>query len=170
MKRAARVFAVAIVAFASVPSAAQCLGGFSALDPGNGSSTDEPYTMVTWDPDGPGPSPELLVVGGNFQSVGGIPAVDLATWNGTSWQPFPAAWTHTINALTVYNGQLIAGGELNQTIGNIGVWNGSSWGTGGFPTVLLPQRSHPLHRAVTWTAGFSRLDVVTLRRIPSRAG
>src|SRR5438045_583064 len=41
---------------------------------------------VVWDPDGPGPLPPMLVVGGGFQLAGKILASNIAAWDGTSWQ------------------------------------------------------------------------------------
>src|SRR4051812_46792590 len=34
--------------------------------------------MINWDPDGPGPLPTMLVVGGDFTTAGGAPANHIA--------------------------------------------------------------------------------------------
>ncbi len=44
------------------------------------------HALATWDPDGPGPSPELLIAGGEFDAIGGIGAGHTAAWDGTAWR------------------------------------------------------------------------------------
>ncbi len=56
---------------------------------------DRVRASVTWDPDGPEPTPELLVVAGAFSVAGDRAAKNAATWDGASWSPlgelaFPA--------------------------------------------------------------------------------
>src|SRR5689334_13195025 len=72
------------------------------------------HAMTTWDPDGAGPAPELLVVGGSFSAIGSTQFDRIAAWNGTSWEHLGAGpgFFATL-ALTVYNGELIAGGAFN---------------------------------------------------------
>jgi hypothetical protein len=88
------------------------------------------YAVTTWDPDGAGPQPMLLVAGGNFTNR-------IARWNGSSWQPLGTGMNSTVYALTVYDGELIAGGQFTNAGGvsanRIARWNGSTWqplGTG----------------------------------------
>ncbi len=92
-----------------------------------------------WDPDGGGPLPAVLVVGGEFDRAGGpsgVVAGSVATWNGSAWQALGAPFTDgasqgTVRALAVWNGQLIAGGEFTANgglpVNYIARWNGSSW-------------------------------------------
>ncbi len=81
-----------------------------------------------------------LIEGGHFDSAGGRFASKIAEWNGTSWSPLgsglntsPILYTYyvTVTALTVYNGNLIAGGWFDSaggTVANdIAEWNGTSW-------------------------------------------
>lgn len=79
-----------------------------------------------------------LVLGGNFTHVGGVPAVNLARWNGTAWSQLATGIDSTVYSLAVLpNGDLLVGGSFS-TIGGIPAnaiarWNGSSWsalGTG----------------------------------------
>lgn len=76
-----------------------------------------------------------LIAGGSFTSIAGVPATNIARWNGSAWQPlgpgvgggsFPE-----VNALTVYNNELIAGGLFASagvlTVNNIARWNGGAW-------------------------------------------
>ena len=87
--------------------------------------------MTTWDPDGAGLSPELLVIGGAFASVGGVSAANIAAWDGVSWQALGGGIAGDVRALTVYNGELIAGGQFTSAGGvsanHIARWNGSTW-------------------------------------------
>ena len=61
----------------------------------------------------------------------------LAEWNTTSWSPLGIGTNKDIYTLTVYNGNLIAGGLFDSAGGSpanhITMWNGTSWsplGTG----------------------------------------
>jgi len=86
---------------------------------------------TTWDPDGDGPLPELLVVGGYFTVAGNVLANNIAAWDGTSWHPLGSGINGGVYALTVYNGQLIAGGGFDTAGGiaanSIARWDGTSW-------------------------------------------
>src|SRR5262245_30991722 len=90
--------------------------GVPGLD-GNGAI----LAMTTWDPDGAGPEAPLLVVAGSFWSAGDANALGIAAWDGQTWRPLGNAsgrelWD--VHALTVYNGDLIAGGGFSTTFGS----------------------------------------------------
>ncbi len=101
------------------------------------------YAVTTWDPDGAGPEPEVLVVGGDFTTAGGVKCNNIARWDGSQWQPLGTGMNSTVRALTVYNGELIAGGSFT-TAGGVACnciarWDGSQWqplGTGMNGTVF----------------------------------
>ncbi len=76
-----------------------------------------------------------LVVGGEFASIAGVAANNIAAWNGSTWRAlgpglgggsFPR-----VHSLTEYNNQLVAGGHFTSagavTVNNIARWNGDSW-------------------------------------------
>lgn len=77
-----------------------------------------------------------LIAGGAFDTAGGLPAKRIAEWDGSIWLPLGSGcighpWPGMVEALTVYNGELIVGGYFD-TIGgipanNIAEWNGSTW-------------------------------------------
>ncbi len=76
-----------------------------------------------------------LIVGGNFDRVGSIPAKGVAAYNGTTWRALGAGtdagtWQGVVS-LRVHNNQLIVGGKFNAAGGlaanNIAQWNGSNW-------------------------------------------
>lgn len=79
-----------------------------------------------------------LIVSGTFDSAGGIPSSNIARWNGAAWSPLGAGISHSspvfpgaARALTVYNGDLIAGGDFThaggQPCSNIARWDGVDW-------------------------------------------
>lgn len=90
-----------------------------------------PLDAIAWDPDGPGPQEELLIVAGYFSRAGTSPVSNIASWDGESWSPLGAGLNGPVLALAVYHGQLIAGGEFSmageQPANRIAAWNGVSW-------------------------------------------
>lgn len=86
----------------------------------------------------------MLIIAGQFDSVGGIAASMIAAWDGTTWsalgsglQGFFDFSPPGVHALTVYDGKLIAAGQFDTAGGvatsKIAAWDGTSWsalGTG----------------------------------------
>ncbi|HTB31399.1 MAG TPA: T9SS type A sorting domain-containing protein [Bacteroidia bacterium] len=77
-----------------------------------------------------------LYVGGMITQAGAIQANCIAAWNTSAWSsPDSGIWGENtyalVNALTVYNGELYAGGFFDtvngQAINCIAKWNGSKW-------------------------------------------
>jgi hypothetical protein len=77
-----------------------------------------------------------IYVGGDISTVGGMVSNNIAKWNGSSWiVPGDTAGSHGINgpvhALTVFHGELYAGGEFTTAGGVpancIARWNGDHW-------------------------------------------
>jgi hypothetical protein len=111
---------------------------FSQCDPNWKPGQDLPdvsgpvKVFTTWDPDGAGPKPELLVVGGEFITAGGATVNYIAAWDGNSFQPLGTGMNgYGVYALTVYNGKLIAGGYFTKAgdanANYIAAWDGNSW-------------------------------------------
>ncbi|MBY0111272.1 MAG: hypothetical protein K2Y21_00515 [Phycisphaerales bacterium] len=88
--------------------------------------------MAKWDPDGPGPQGEWLVIGGSFTSYGGNastvpPCGPVVAWDGGMYRTFgsPAVLTSgSVSAIGTFQGGLYiaarnAGGVLR--------WNGTTW-------------------------------------------
>lgn len=88
-------------------------------------------TLIEFDPDGAGPAPSTLGVGGNFniQTVGGV-ASHFAFWSGTSWTPAGTGPGSRVYATVLHDldgnpstpPELIAGGDFGAA-----VWNGAAW-------------------------------------------
>jgi hypothetical protein len=79
-----------------------------------------------------------LIAGGSFVTVGGVPVNNVARWDGTEWHAMGGGLQDdfetddAVYALTVFNGQLIAGGNIDVKSDllsdyPVAVWNGSSW-------------------------------------------
>src|SRR5262249_46353317 len=84
-----------------------------------------------------------LIAGGNFSEAGGLSVNGLAQWDGTSWSDVGSGVTRAdyyspqVNALAIYNGDLIVGGTFKMAgdtiVNGIARWDGTSWfplGTG----------------------------------------
>lgn len=77
-----------------------------------------------------------LIAGGKFTTAGGVSSVKIAKWNGSNWSSLGSGMTGSgisvsVNALTVFNNELIAGGSFDYAGGNSAVniakWNGVNW-------------------------------------------
>jgi hypothetical protein len=69
-----------------------------------------------------------LYAGGTFEDTLGNP-VNLARYDGISWQPVPGlsgGWGG-IGTMAVYNGELYVGGGFTSPCKGIAKWNGSTW-------------------------------------------
>ena len=78
-----------------------CDGGFgwsptAALDPG----ADGEVTSVVGFDDGTG---QAIYVGGNFQTIGGVPANRVARWDGTQWTPLGDGLPGRVTCMAVYD-------------------------------------------------------------------
>jgi hypothetical protein len=95
---------------------------------------------TTWDPDGAGPLPERLVVGGQ-RLIGGSQPIDqrVMSWDGSQWESFGSGpgTVGEVRTLLNWNGLLVAGGDFTGGgTDHIALWSGSAWLPigAGFPT------------------------------------
>jgi hypothetical protein len=134
--------ALALTASLGAPALAQpCTPEWSAL--GSGMSNDTPLTYLTYVDgltvfdDGTGLA---LYASGFFDMAGGVPVVDLARWDGTSWSDpgwYDFEWGATSIFDTVvfddgsgpalYVGGCFARGPGGVIANNIAKWDGVSW-------------------------------------------
>ncbi len=113
---------------ASATSLRQALFVVAIVATGHASEGDEFW----WDgfaPDGISPSGlslttynGVLVVGGNFDFVGGLPAERLAFWDGVGWAYPDTPFGTPAEAIAVFEGDLIVSGG-----GHVSRWDGVSW-------------------------------------------
>ena len=129
---ALKVCALGAVLAAAGLARAQCDPRWLAdPDPAASGLNGTVYAAATWDPDGAGPLPPLLVLGGFFTAAGLTPANNVAAWDGVSWHALGAGTNDYVFALAVYNGQLIAGGSFtaagSTAAGRAARWDGATW-------------------------------------------
>jgi hypothetical protein len=95
---------------------------------GNGFNYSPGYALTVYNGD--------LIAGGSFTKIGGIDANSVARWNGIVWQPLGDGFRNgtipaRVRSLTVYNGELIAGGDFNLSgnteVNKVAAWDGSQW-------------------------------------------
>lgn len=88
----------------------------------------------------------LLIAGGMFTSVGSVPALHVASWDGTSWSAMGNGVPAVVEALGAYQGELFAGPyrwtgsawvnelQTNGTVYALCEWNGDLYAAGDFST------------------------------------
>lgn len=85
---------------------------------------------------------EEIYAGGDFSAAGGFPVSNIARWDGTSWHALGTGITEApegvmpvVNALTVLNGYVYAGGYFSVAggvnVNSIARWDGSIWSSVG---------------------------------------
>ena len=88
-----------------------------------------------------------LIVGGSFESAGGIAARNIARWDGSTWSALGSGVDSSVTALTVFDGDLIAGGDFfsagSVSVSHVARWDGVAWsalgnGVNGSVSALLP--------------------------------
>lgn len=70
-------------------------------------------------------TPTGLVVGGFFNSAGSTEARHIARWDGKEWHPLGEGRAGPVNALALFDGQLVAASHDEPT--NIAAWDGLAW-------------------------------------------
>ena len=93
--------------------------------------TNQVEAVTVWNGD--------LIAGGFFATAGGQTVNRIARWDGSAWHPFTSGGQigvadvsfPFVSALTVWNGDLIAGGQFTtaggQTVNRVARWDGSAW-------------------------------------------
>ncbi len=118
--------------------------------------------LCTWDPDGIGSAPGLLVVGGSFeQLILGARLNRIASWDGATWAPLGLGINRQVWELAPFDtdgpgpnpemlaaiGQLDAAGGL--ILRHLGVWDGENWSAAGSPNLA---NNNWIHAAIGWMA------------------
>lgn len=96
-------------------------------------TNDEAYCCLAWDPDGSGPEPECLVVGGRFTAAGWyehrVSTSACAAWDGRAWHAMAAPPGAVIYALATRGSELFACGRGLGSSGaaTVARWDGTAW-------------------------------------------
>jgi hypothetical protein len=128
-----RVAALAVSALASsvVAQTLPCEGWMPIPGHVDSYNVGTAYASIGFDLDGPGPLGEDLIIAGGGFRLRGTPLYNIARWDGAAWHPVGEGFTKTAYALTVYNGSLYAGGELDvsgqRDVSCIARWDGTQW-------------------------------------------
>jgi Domain of unknown function (DUF5122) beta-propeller len=86
-----------------------------------------------------------LVAGGSFANAGGVPAANVARWNGTSWSAMGGGVGGAVNALLpLSDGSVVAGGTMSGGLerwvgpgsGTWSYWSGGVFGIGGLLSAM----------------------------------
>jgi len=119
--------------FLQPPPAARAQCGPQWL-PGLGldGANSEVAALGLWDPDGSGPKPSLLLMGGYFQVLGNKAASSVGAWDGSEWSTFGSGFNGRVMSFAILpSGNLIAAGTFTQSgtkaIAGIARWSGSEW-------------------------------------------
>src|SRR5712692_4457734 len=105
----------------------------SCQGPALGNGTDGPVSALTVVDDGT--DGQALYAGGLFTMAGGVPANNIAKWDGTQWYPLSSGMNDLVRALTVFDDgtgpALYAGGDFLTAGGvpanDIASWDGTQW-------------------------------------------
>lgn len=121
----------------SLTARSQCTNPWQAATPVPGTNGSV-FASVTWDPDGAGPLPLCLVLGGQFTTAGSVAVSNIAMWNSASatWSGLGGGVNGPVSALAVLpDGRLAVGGSFGLAGGVaatcIATWNGTSWASVG---------------------------------------
>ena len=73
-----------------------------------------------------------LIAAGYFNTAGGLPANNIARWDGAAWSTLGEGLPNECRALTVFRGTVIAGGDFvlvgdNGVSNDLAAWDGASW-------------------------------------------
>ncbi len=74
---------------------------------------------------------DTLVVAGGFSRAGGMPASNIAFWDGTAWHPAGAGLNDVVWSVANWNGQLVAAGNFTasgaEAMSGTAIWDGAAW-------------------------------------------
>lgn len=168
----AAAFLAVLVAVVSVPGlTAQCgsnwvpghaLGVTTAA--GIGGSV---MAVAAWDPDGPGPAAERLVVGGAFVQIADRLCANVASFDPASstWDDLGGGANGTVEAIAVLpTGDLVIAGQFTNAGGvpadHIARWDGSQWNAMGGANAAVHALTVLANGDLVAGGGFTSIDGV----------
>ena len=111
---------VLAAALIPAPVQAQCDFNLTRYNSSGAVSFGSVQSMTIFD-DGRGDGP-ALIVGGDFDKIGGVPAWNVAKWSPASGWSAMGAEIYYVHELTVFNNELYAA-----ALGNVWKWDGFRW-------------------------------------------
>lgn len=95
-----------------------------------------------------------VLVGGTFSEVGGIPAQQVALWNGSYLFPMGNGLQGEVNCAVEFNGNIYVGGSMLSDMNDLAMWNGNSWEFSTVTDGKLPWvNALHVHEGVLYAAG-----------------
>lgn len=124
---------IVALAIASPGLFAQCETAWQLLE-SEQSVAGKISSLARWDPDGAGPQPEQLIVGGQFSMVGSLAIANLALFDPASqtWSAIGGGTDGEVVAIERQpNGGLVIAGTFTQVNGvaaaGLAAWDGTTW-------------------------------------------
>ncbi len=123
------VLAASLTAWLPAQCATNWLPGHPLTSPGG-----PVHCSVAWDPDGTGPLPRVLVIGGEFAAAGDVLAANVVAYEpvARTWSPLGLGLDGPVYSLAVTaGGDLVVGGDFLASgpaaTAHVARWNGSTW-------------------------------------------
>ncbi|HEX6811361.1 MAG TPA: hypothetical protein VF384_07050 [Planctomycetota bacterium] len=122
------------------------------------------YTSAAWDPDGAGPLPPRLLVGGSFTTAGGLTANGVAAYDlqTGSWSVFGTGVSGAVYCVVALPGGSFAVGGTFASAGgvpanNVALWTGTGWAAlgAGWPSPMTVMLGAPNGELLAAHAGAS---------------
>ncbi len=86
-----------------------------------------------------------VIAAGQFTAASGVPASNIAAWNGTSWRALGSGLNGPVRSMRVVGGLLVVGGNFSAAGGlscrGIATWDGASWQPFGYWTACSTETS-----------------------------
>lgn len=121
--------------YACMPAQGQCEGWAQG---GSVPGVDGQVLCSTVFDDGNGPA---LYIGGYFTLAGDVAAANIARWEGERFHALGQGTGGTVQAMTIYDGRLIAVGNFMQAggieTGGVAAWDGDNWSVVGGPRIAF---------------------------------
>ncbi len=105
-----------------------------------------------------------LIVGGKFDSIGSVPAINIARWDGINFTPIGTGLVIEVLSLAIYNNEIYATNGYSANNFKIYKWDGNSWSVFANPNDNV--RCLKVYNGKLYAGGnFSVIDGVLLKGI-----
>lgn len=123
------------------------------------------HAMTTWNGN--------LYASGNFEHADGNECLGIDMWNGSAWSPVGGGMQHgaisfVVAALTVFNGNLIAGGYIDSAGGvavhKVAQWDGNAWSPLGMNLAMNTVCCFAVHNGDLYAGGSNSVGQSTVSK------